>query len=108
MHTTCPAHYILFGSIALFLETYNMNDTAHYTNSSILILIHPLPVSYVSNFVCVLAYFSYVEKIKVGSWDHVAVCVFVCLCIPLIVARQRLCKIPLALLGSGSVKTLSR
>jgi hypothetical protein len=35
-----------------------------------------------------LAYFPYFEKIKVGLKDPVAVCV----CIPLIVARQRLDK----------------
>jgi hypothetical protein len=54
------------------------------------------------------------------SLCSVCVCVFVCLCIPpivtrqrlgkcpLIVARQRLGKIPLLLLGNGSVGTLPR
>jgi hypothetical protein len=43
-----------------------------------------------------LAYVPYFEKIKVGLRDHVAVCVCVCvLCIPLIVARQRLGECPL-------------
>jgi hypothetical protein len=68
----------------------------------------------------VLAYFSNFEKMKVGLWDHIAVCVCaracVFLCIPpivarqrlgkspLIVARQRLGKNPLSLLGNGSVR----
>jgi hypothetical protein len=47
-------------------------------------------------------------KNRVSSWDHVAVCVCVlvcvCVCIPPIVGRQRLGKIPLLLLGNGSVK----
>jgi hypothetical protein len=29
-----------------------------------------------------LAYFPYFEKMKVGLWGHVAVCVSACLCIP--------------------------
>jgi hypothetical protein len=45
-------------------------------------------------FFLFLAYFLYFEKIKVGLWDHVAVCVYVCVCL----------RIPLSLLGNGSVE----
>jgi hypothetical protein len=43
-------------------------------------------------FVSFLSPLPYFEKIKVGLWDHVSVCA--CLCIPFIVARQRLGKSP--------------
>jgi hypothetical protein len=53
-----------------------------------------------------LAYFPYFEKKKrVGLWDHVAVCVYVCVCIPLSLLRNGSVKVPLYLLGNGSVKT---
>jgi hypothetical protein len=43
-----------------------------------------------------LTYFSYFERIKVGLWDHVAVCVCVFVCVsPPIASRQRLGKSPL-------------
>jgi hypothetical protein len=66
-----------------------------------------------------LAYIPYFEKIKVGLWDHIAVCVCVSAYIP-IVARQRLRKKPLTfarqrlgknsliVVGNGSVETLPR
>jgi hypothetical protein len=46
------------------------------------------------------AYFPYFEKIKVGLWDLVAVC----LCIPLSLLANGSVKIPLSLLGNGSLK----
>jgi hypothetical protein len=54
-----------------------------------------------------LAYFSDFEKIKVGLWDHVPVCVCVCVS-PLSLLGNGSVKIPLSLLGNGSVETLSR
>jgi hypothetical protein len=46
-----------------------------------------------------LAYVPYFEEIKVGLWDHVAVCVC-----PLSLLGNDSVKIPLSLLGNGSVK----
>jgi hypothetical protein len=74
-------------------------------------IISPLTMS-LFIFISLLSYF---EKNRVGLWDHVAVFMCVCLCIPPIVARQRLGKIPivarqkfdknpLSLVGNGSVK----
>jgi hypothetical protein len=54
-----------------------------------------------------LAYFPYFEKIKIGLWDHVAVCVCVCarVCVfPLLLLGNGSVKVPLSLLGNGSVK----
>jgi hypothetical protein len=53
-----------------------------------------------------LAYFPYFEKTEVGLWDHVAVCV--CLCIPLSLLGNGSVKIPLSLLANGAVETLPR
>jgi hypothetical protein len=47
--------------------------------------------------------FPYFEKMKVGLWDHVAVCVCVCLSSLLLLGNDSV-KVSLSLLGNGSVK----
>jgi hypothetical protein len=54
------------------------------------------------SYVLLLAYFTFLKKIKVGLRDHAAVCV--CLS-PLSLLGNGSVKVPLSLLGNGSVKS---